>query len=97
MLRHIIMLKWSPESTPDQRRAAEDGLRALPARIDAIRALTAGPDAGLTPGAYDCALVADFDDVDGWRAYQEHPAHRALVADVLAPIIAERAVVQLDV
>ncbi|MFI0350808.1 Dabb family protein [Actinomadura sp. 9N407] len=96
MLRHIILLRWSPDTTPDQKKAAEAGFHALPAAITEIRALTCGADLGLG-GTYDYAAALDFDDVAGWRAYQAHPAHRAFVDGVLKPVLAERAAVQIDV
>jgi hypothetical protein len=97
MLRHIILLRWSPDTTPDQKKAAEAGFQALPGAIGEIRALACGADLGLAAGTYDYAAVLDFDDTAGWRAYQDHPAHRAFVDGVLKPVLAERAAVQIDV
>ncbi|MFV2179080.1 Dabb family protein [Actinomadura sp. LOL_016] len=97
MLRHIILLRWSPEATDAQLEAAAAGFRALPGAIGEIRALACGPDLALAEGGHDFAAVLDFDDADGWRAYQRHAAHRALVADLLAPVLAERAAIQIDV
>jgi hypothetical protein len=97
MLRHIILLRWTPEATEDQKKAAEAGFHALPGAIAQIRGLTCGPDLGLSTGAHDFAAVLDFDDADGWRAYQGHPAHHRLVGDLVKPILAERAAVQFDV
>ena len=39
--------------------------------------------------------MAECDDADGWRAYDEHPAHQHVVTEVLRPRIAERAAVQI--
>ncbi|SEF59782.1 Stress responsive A/B Barrel Domain [Thermomonospora echinospora] len=97
MLRHIIMLRWTPEATEDQKKAAEAGFRALPGAIAQIRGLACGPDLGLSTGAHDFAAVLDFDGADDWRVYQGHPAHRALVDGLIRPILDERASVQFDV
>lgn len=97
MLRHIVLLRWTPEATEEQKQQAEAGFRALPGAIGQIRGLACGPDLGLSTGAFDFAAVLDFDDEQGWRAYQEHEAHRAFVADTLRPILAERATVQFHV
>ncbi|QFG26202.1 Dabb family protein [Actinomadura sp. WMMB 499] len=97
MLRHIILLRWSPDATDARREAAAAAFRALPGAIGEIRALACGPDLALGDNEHDFAAVLDFDDADGWHAYQRHPAHRALVADVLAPILARRAAIQIDV
>jgi hypothetical protein len=97
MLRHIILLQWSPDTTTDQKKAAEAGFHALPDAIGEIRALACGADLGLGGGTHDYAAVLDFDDAAGWRAYQEHPAHHAFAGGVLKPLIAGRAAVQIDV
>ena len=65
--------------------------------VDSIRAYHVGPDAGVNPGKnYDFAVVADFDDADGYLAYRDHPAHRAVVENYVEPIVARRAYVQYE-
>ncbi len=71
-------------------------LDALPAQIDTIRSYTHGADLGLAVGRYDYAIVGDFDDVDGWRAYDTHPAHDRARTEVIVPLIAQRASVQFE-
>ena len=39
-------------------------------------------------------MVADFDDADGYRVYRDHPAHVAVIAERIRPILAGRAAVQ---
>jgi hypothetical protein len=53
-----------------------------------------GDDAGLTEGNYHFVVVGDFDDVDGFLAYRDHPAHQKVIADSIRPILASRAAVQ---
>ena len=97
MLRHVVMIKWKPEITASQLDVIEAGLRALPAQIDAIRAYTLGQDARLGEGRWDFAVVADFDDADGWAVYDQHPAHVAVRSNDMIPFIAERATIQFAV
>ena len=40
--------------------------------------------------------MADFDDLDGLRTYRDHPEHRAIIAEFIQPIAAERAAVQYE-
>src|ERR1039457_5820231 len=69
-----------------------DEVRRLPGAVGSIRDYHVGPDAGVNPGKnYDFAVVAEFDDVDGYLAYRDHPAHRAVVEDYVNPIVARRA------
>ena len=41
-------------------------------------------------------VVADFDDVDGYLVYRDHPDHQAVIQELIRPILAARAAVQHD-
>ena len=97
MVRHVVVFKWKPEATEEAVRALADGLAALPGQIPEILAYTFGPDLGLADDHPDYALVADFADVDAYRRYAEHPAHRRLIDELLKPILASRHAVQIEV
>ena len=56
-----------------------------------------GADVGLSDGNFDFAVVADVDDVDGFRPYADHPAHIAVIVERIRPILADRAAVQYEV
>jgi hypothetical protein len=94
MFRHVVLLRWKPEATADQRAAVVTALATLPGRIPEIRAYTIGSDAGVNAGNYDLVIVADFDDVDRYLVYRDHPDHQAAIREHIAPILAERAAVQ---
>lgn len=96
MIRHVLLLRWTPEATPTEREAALRGFRELGGDIPQIQALTASPDASLAEGNADLLVTMDFADADAWRAYQEHPAHRALIETVLRPILAQRTAIQVE-
>jgi len=96
MLRHLVLMKWTAEATPEQISSVVDGLRGLPAVIPEIRRYDIGTDRDLREGTYDLALVAEFDDADDWRVYAGHPDHVAIINDRILPILADRASVQHD-
>jgi hypothetical protein len=96
MLRHVVLLRWTPEATGEQKERVLAELRKLPALIPSIRALELGPSAGINPGAFDFGLVADFDDADGYRAYRDNPEHRAIIDRLINPIAAQRASTQYE-
>ncbi len=93
MFRHVVLLKWNPEATAEQRRAAAEGIRTLE-QLPGIRQFSVGEDAGAEPDTYDLVIVADFDDEAGYLGYKNHPLHRTLIAGVTEPIRAARAAVQ---
>lgn len=88
------MLRFTKESTEEQKKALFEGLARLPHVIPQIKRYEFGPDLGLGDGNPDAALVADFDSEEGWRAYSAHPAHQVVVNDLLAPIAREAIRVQ---
>ena len=94
MFRHVVMFRFTPEATAEQRQAMVDGLAALPAAIPEIRSYVIGPDAGEVEGNWDFVIVADFDSVEDWRTYTADATHQQVIVERIRPIIAERAAVQ---
>lgn len=45
---------------------------------------------------WDFAVVADFDDLASWQAYTAHPAHLAVVAAHIQPMLSARAAIQSE-
>jgi hypothetical protein len=97
MINHVVMFRWKPDTTAEQIAAIGAALAGLPAAVPSIRSYRHGADLRATAATnYDYAIVATFDDIDGWRAYDAHPAHEAARTDVIRPWIADRAVVQFE-
>jgi Stress responsive A/B Barrel Domain len=96
MLRHVVIFSWSPEV--DHRHIARvgEGLDRLAATLPSIRSYRHGRDLGLADTNSDYAIVADFDDADGFVAYRDHPNHRAFIAELITGHVAARAAVQFD-
>lgn len=95
MIRHVVAFTWKPEATAERIEQIATELRGLAKTIPAIKAYTCGPDAGLTPGTADFAVVADFDDEAGFVSYRDHPEHKEIIARLIAPITAHRSAVQI--
>ena len=95
MLTHVALFRLTPDASEAERDAVAEGLAALPDAIDEVRSFTHGPDLGLGDGVWDWAVVATFDDTAAWQRYQDHPAHQRFLTEVLRPVLAERAAVQL--
>ena len=97
MLRHVVLFSWTPDATEEQKQAVASELGELPGVIDAIRVYRFGPDAGINPANCDFAVVADFDDVDGYVAYRDHPVLRKVLDDTINPIVASRSAIQFRI
>ena len=96
MIRHVVSLTWTADTTDADVAALRAALAQLPGQIPEMRSYTFGTDLGLVDGNADFAIVADFDDVEAWHRYQRHPAHQAVLNDRIRPILAARAAVQLE-
>ncbi len=92
----MALFRWKDGTTEEHRQQISAGLAELPSLIPELRDYKFGPDAGLVESSWDFAVVAEFDDVDGWRSYREHPAHQRVVTEHIGPAAAERASVQFE-
>ncbi|WP_109524992.1 Dabb family protein [Nocardia aurea] len=97
MIRHVVLFTWTDAATDEQKETVLTELRKLPAAIPQLRAYTFGPDAGINQGNHDFAVVADFDSVDDYLVYRDHPLHQAVIAEHIKAIVAARAAVQFSV
>jgi hypothetical protein len=96
MIRHVVMFTWTDEATREQKERVAAELSRLPSIVPSLRAYRLGHDLGLNEGNYEFAAVADFDDTDGYLAYRDNPEHRAIIAEHIRPITANRAAVQYE-
>ncbi|GGO60396.1 Dabb family protein [Nonomuraea cavernae] len=96
MIRHVVLFTWSEDATDEQKARVAAELRELPGLIPQIRAYTFGGDLGVNQGNHEFAVVADFDTVDDYLVYRDHPRHLAVVTDHIRPILAARAAVQIE-
>jgi hypothetical protein len=91
---HVVTFKWNDEDFADGGIA--EALRDLVARFDGVRSYLCGSNAGLTPGAYDFAVVGTFDDRESFAVYRDHPEHQRILAELISPNLQSRTVVQLE-
>jgi len=96
VFRHVVMVRFTDDTTDDDRSALAAALRRLPDVIPGIRAYRFGPDVGINDGNFDFVVTADFDDAQGYLTYRDHPEHQQLVKERLAPFVAARAAVQFE-
>lgn len=94
MIRHVVVFRWKPEATEDQKARAAAEVARLPAIVPSILGFAIGADAGIDEGNAEFAVTADFEDEAGYLAYRNDPTHRAILAEHVRPLLAERTAVQ---
>jgi|SRR5687768_15503866 hypothetical protein len=97
MIRHAVMFRFKLGTPPAAIAAIAEGLGGLPHAIPEIAEYRFGHDIGVNDGNFDYAVVADFADTADYLVYRDHPLHRALIAERIAPHVETRAAVQFDV
>jgi len=95
MILHIVLFKWKEGVTKDKIDAIDAEMAKLIPAIPELKALHWGTDLHYRDGNADWALAALFEDQAGWHAYQVHPAHQAIVQNLVAPILASRTAIQI--
>lgn len=93
-LRHVVMFKWEEGLGPDFVDRVREGLNSMPGVIEEIRGYAHGADIGVSEGNYDYVLVAEFENVAGYRTYRDHPHHVLFIEEVVKGNVAQRAAVQ---
>ncbi|MGB8862237.1 MAG: Dabb family protein [Ilumatobacteraceae bacterium] len=97
MIRHVVVFRWNDGVEEAHVAATSAAFAELPAQIPQIVSYAFGPDLGVAPANFDYAVTADFESVDDFAAYRDHPAHQALLAAYLVPFIEQRHAVQFTV
>jgi hypothetical protein len=94
MLHHVVTFDLKPDAPADQVAQIATALEALAASLPEVRSLAIGSDLGLREGNASFAVVATFDDVDGFRVYADHPEHLRVIKELIGPHIDGRHPVQ---
>ncbi len=97
MLQHVVAITWNDQVPENYAEVVTKVLKDMVAKIPSVRDYRCGPDLGVSaPTNANYLIVATFDDVAGWRAYDEDPLHNEIRAKYFKPYIASRAASQIS-
>jgi hypothetical protein len=93
VIRNVVLVKLKAGADAAEVAEIQDGLRNLgcPGTIS----FALGDDLGLRDGTWSFAIVADFTDVESYRAYDLDPEHNRYRA-LLGPLAEQIARVQFE-
>ncbi len=94
---HIVLFKWKPGTTQDQRDEIHSVLRSLESRIPGIREIQCGENFSDRAQGFETVLVVRFESRQALEDYLQHPAHREVVQRYIAPSRQESIVADIDV
>lgn len=86
MIRHIVLLRFQPDVTEARIAELFDELRQINGKFPGLLAISAGKSESpeQMERGYMHGFVVDFSDWNALQAYQDHPAHKALGAGLVA-------------
>lgn len=86
MIRHIVLIRFRAEVNEAEIAAMFTELHDIQAMIPGVLAITAGRSESpeQIERGYMHGFVADFADWPDLQTYQDHPAHQALGAKLVA-------------
>jgi hypothetical protein len=85
MVSHLVLMKPRPDLTADERRALVAAFETATRSIPSVRRVSIGQrllhGAGyetVQPDLADYLITIEFEDLEGLKAYLNHPAHELL-------------------
>ncbi|MGB9611431.1 MAG: Dabb family protein [Bryobacteraceae bacterium] len=95
---HVVTLYYRDGTTEEQKQAVLDGVEKMAAEIPGIRNVwlrplkvqgtraERQPDGSYRMRAMTDAFVIEFESETAFKAYEDHPAHRAWADNVYLPV-----------
>ena len=97
MLQHVVAITWNDQVPENYAEVITKVLKDMVSKIPSVRDYRCGPDLQVSaPTNANYLIAATFDDVAGWRAYDEDPLHNEIRAKYFKPYIANRAASQIS-
>lgn len=96
VIMHLVTFTWRPGVTNDDVVAVIEALTSLPEQIPELLSYNFGPDLGLREGNADFAVAAVVESPETLPAYLDHPEHLRIIKEFIAPLIAIRQAVQIE-
>lgn len=95
MIRHIVMWKFKPETTGEERLEMKRRLEALAGVVPGLLKIEVGMDVAGKEASKDMVLCSEFNTLEDLASYAVHPEHLKVV-DFVKPLVCERAVVDYE-
>ena len=96
---HIVTFVWVEGMEQERVATIHETLQAFIARGEGLEGLVAwrgGADLSLAEGNADFGVWATFDDRAAYERYRDHPEHRRIITEMIAPYLVSRSVVQFE-
>jgi len=96
MIQHAAVFRFNEEVTDEIVAAIDAGLETLPDIIPEIVSFRSGRNIGITDGAWDYGVVAEFRTRNDYMTYATNPEHVDMIKNLVGPHVAEAARIQFE-
>jgi len=96
VILHLVTFTWRPGASNDDVVAIIEALTSMPGHIPELLSYSFGPDLGLRQGNADFAVAAVLESPQTLPAYLDHPEHVRIIEEFIAPLMATRQAVQIE-
>ena len=74
-LVHIVTVRWKATSTPEQQKAALDGVEKMAAAIPGVKSVWT-KTVKVQGDNYNAVFAMEFESMEAFKLYADHAAHR---------------------
>ena len=92
MIKHILLFRFTDDSTDQQRQSMLDELATFPAQFPAMRSWTMGENRSSRDDRFTHGFVVEFETEEQLVGYLATEEHERFVHERFLPIIQERAI-----
>ena len=92
MIKHILLFRFTDDSTDQQRQSMLDELATFPAQYPAMRSWTMGENRSSRDDRFSHGFVVEFETEEQLVDYLATETHERFVRERFKPIIAERTI-----
>ncbi|MBX7151299.1 Dabb family protein [bacterium] len=86
MVTHVVLFKLFPNVAQDKIDRMIAGLNGLKNEIPQLMEMHAGVNFSDRNKGYELMLVSRFKNKEDLKTYNDHPAHRKVVTEIISPI-----------
>jgi hypothetical protein len=94
---HVVTFTWTEDTTAEAVADIHARLQAWIDRgegLEGLESWKAGTDLGLAAGNAAYGVSATFVYQEAYERYRDHPEHRSIISEHIAPRVAVRSVLQ---
>ena len=78
MIEHLVLIKFSDETTKKQKIEAVKRLNGMKSKIDEIIEIKSGLNFSKRNQGYDLGVTVQIENLDALETYSKHPEHEAV-------------------